>query len=113
MKNSMSEALRNRKSQGLDLTITIDAPEGVEVKQSGETESEKLGLAPEAGKLGGDENRQNQMADGNEVAGQVATTPNDSMDVAGQDSGKEMIMMELAKAGLGRGSIAGRMKGNK
>lgn len=112
MKNSMSEALKRRKMNALDLTIVFDPGVlGMEKEEeNGEKEEEKLGLAPDAEKLGGEENPGDEMADGGEVSGEVATTPNDSSLMAGrvnpshadEKEDKALIEQELMKLGVGK-----------
>lgn len=118
--NSMSDALRNRKAQGLDLTIVIG---GAKPVNGDDEEQEKLGLAPSAEEIG-EEHGENPPVDGNQVQGQIVTQPNDKKLVVGDSSmehpdemqDKQLIEHELAKAGLGKSSLAHRammMKGKK
>lgn len=111
----MSEALRRRKANALDLTIVIGNPKD-DMEMDEEKERNALGLAPDAEPLGEDENAEGQVVDGSQVSGDVVTTPNDRMLAAGNHpdelQDKQLIDEELSKY-LGKGSLASKVRKGK
>lgn len=101
-RNPMSDALRNRKMNGIDLTIIIN-------DKDADDEAKTLGLAPEGEPVNEDGGDAIQAMDGNQVKGSLnAAAPNDKMQVGEEESmdsnmqpDKMLIEQELAKAGLG------------
>ena len=108
----MQQALQKRKAKGLDITILLGMPEGMEdesAPDSEDEESKELDLAPSATEIGdADEERDEALGKmghmGNEVPGEEIINHPDSPE------DKELIRQELAKIGLGRGSLLSRAK---
>lgn len=92
LKHAMTKALNERKGKGIDLTIMIG---GMPEEEKGKEESKKLGLAPDGTPVGVEEGT---LSPGG-LPEQVPMHQDEPQD-------KELIMAELQKMGLGKGSLA-------
>lgn len=108
-KNAMVDALSRKKTQGLDITITIGAPKGAVVdddsqgldaedaNSDSDAETKALGLAPDGTPM---DNEEGDLQGDPDL--QTATpNPDDAND-------KDLMHEALLKAGLGKGSMVGR-----
>lgn len=110
-RSPMSKALQNKRSNSIDLTITL----GDGVNFQDDEAAKTLGLAPEGTELGDNEGNSTPM-DGQAVKGSVdVAAPNDKMAMGEENPmhsdaqpGHLLIQDALAKAGLGRTSLAHR-----
>lgn len=97
MKKAMIDALRDKKGSGLRIELLIHPP-GMEESDEEKKEREELGLAPDASLVTKDED----SSDPN------ALSMKEEREEVGNE--EQIIAEELAKAGLGKNSLAMRAR---
>lgn len=108
-KNAMSDALRAKKSQGLDLTIMIREPDEGSKKEE-EMDRKEEGLAPDATRLGDAQDAKDiemskMVHDKNLKAGEGAFNHSEGHEGTPASYGDQLSVL-----GLGKNSIHGKMK---
>lgn len=115
---AMNHALKDRRTNGLDINIIVHdgTKDGGNMDDAkAKEESKQLGLAPDAPEVKSkDDGGVPQVAQGNDYL-QRDEQPGMPQNPAHMDSGQDsaLIEQELAKAGLGKGSVFGKSQHKK
>lgn len=111
-RNSMADALHQRKGRGLDIAIIVGGAQPINSSDEEDKENKELGLAPEGAPVD-EENEKKSVEASRESHGKIQAMAHEQMpshyEHSDEMDDRALIQQELEKSGLaGKGSLSRR-----